>query len=392
LYISEAKLTGRDLQTIMSNRGIATLEKISGQTQLLDAAINASKSGIIITDRLHPDNPIIFCNKAFEEMTGYLQEEILGKDCRFLQGTDREQKGRYILRSALQKGEACTVELANYRKDGTIFWNELHITPIKDASGEITHYIGIQNDISQRKNKEISLRLELAQSQKMQLLKDEFISIASHELKTPITSLKATLQLMNRMIGETPAIDQKLVKLAQNGERHTTKLTHLVDDLLDSTKAEQGELALNKEKFLLADVIDGCCSHLFLDGKFKIRYEGDHSVEICADQHKIDQVMINFVNNAVKYAPATEEILITVEREGDCIKVSVKDQGRGIPPEDKPHIFKRYYRAENETQVSGLGLGLYIASEIIKKHGGEIGVDSEPDKGSTFWFTLPCEN
>ena len=376
----------------MSNRGIAILEKISGQTELLDAAINSSKSGIIITDWLQPDNPIIFCNKAFEEMTGYLQEEILGKNCRFLQQADREQKARFVLRNALQKGEACNVELANYRKDGTIFWNELHITPIKDNNGQITHYFGIQNDISQRKNKEISLRLELAQSQKMQLLKDEFISIASHELKTPITSLKATLQLMNRVIGETPATDEKLVKLAQNGERHTNKLTHLVDDLLDSTKAEQGELALNKEKFILADVIDGCCSHIFLDGKYKIRYEGDHSVEICADQHKIDQVMINFVNNAVKYAPASKEIVIAVERTGDCVKVSVTDHGRGIPPEDKPHVFKRYYRAENESQISGLGLGLYISSEIIKKHCGEIGVESELNKGSTFWFTLPCEN
>jgi two-component system phosphate regulon sensor histidine kinase PhoR len=177
----------------MSNRGVAILEKISGQTQLLDAAINASKNGIIITDWLQPDNPIIFCNKAFEDMTGYVQEEILGKNCRFLQGKDREQKARYILEDALKKGEACNVELANYHKDGTIFWNELHIAPIKDNSGQITHYIGIQNDISQRKKKEITLRLELEKSQKIQILKDEFISIASHELKTPITSLKAII-------------------------------------------------------------------------------------------------------------------------------------------------------------------------------------------------------
>jgi PAS domain S-box-containing protein len=298
----------------MSNRGIATLEQISGQTQLLNAAINASKNGIIITDWLQPDNPIIFCNKAFEDMTGYLQEEIIGKNCRFLQGEDREQKARYTLKNALQKGEPCNVELANYRKDGTIFWNELHIAPIKDNNGKITHYIGLQNDISQKKNKEISLRLELEKSQKIQLLKDEFISIASHELKTPITSLKATLQLMNRLIANSPATDEKLVKLAQNGERYTAKLTHLVDELLDTTKAEHGELALNKKSFILADLINGCCSQLLLEGRYKIRYEGDHSVEICADEYKIDQVMINFVNNAVKYAPASEEIVITVER------------------------------------------------------------------------------
>jgi len=137
----------------MTHRGIGTLEKISGQTQLLDAAINASKSGIIITDWLQPDNPIIFCNKAFEEMTGYMQEEILAKNCRFLQGTNREQEARYQLQDALKKGEECNVEMTNYRKDGTIFWNELHIAPISDDDGIITHYIGIQNDISQRKKR-----------------------------------------------------------------------------------------------------------------------------------------------------------------------------------------------------------------------------------------------
>jgi PAS domain S-box-containing protein len=130
----------------MSNRGIATLEQISGQTQLLDAAINASKNGIIITDWLQPDNPIIFCNKAFEDMTGYLQQEIIGRNCRFLQGEDREQKARYTLKNALQNGEPCNVELANYRKDGTIFWNEqvksrddkLHCIVAKDENHTAT--------------------------------------------------------------------------------------------------------------------------------------------------------------------------------------------------------------------------------------------------------------
>jgi len=392
LYIITSEVHWQNFADYMSDRGIVRIKEITGQTELLDAAINASKSGIIIVDWLLPDNPIIFCNKAFEDITGYIQTEILGKNCRFLQGSDREQKERYLLKDAFQKGEECNVEIANYRKDGTIFGNELHVAPIKDENGIITHYIGIQNDISLRKNKEIALRLELAQSRKMQALKDEFLTIASHELKTPITSLKATLQLMNRMICDSTANNNQLVKLAQNGERHIAKLSHLVDDLLNSTKAEQGELALSKKTFKMSEVIDGCCGHIFLDGKYTIRYEGDHSVEICADQHKIDQVMINFVNNAVKYAPDSKEIVVSVERRENCIKVSVTDHGRGIPSEDQPHVFKRYYRGNKKSQISGLGLGLYISSEIIRKHGGDIGVESELDKGSTFWFTLPFEN
>ena len=193
------------------------------------------------------------------------------------------------------------------------------------------------------------------------------------------------------MIAKGPVITEQITKLVQNGERYTTKLGHLVDDLLNAAKAELGELALNKKYFILKDVIESCCSPIFLDDKYKIRYAGEYAIKIHADQDKVNQVMYNLVSNAVKYAPATGEIIIGVERHEDTIRISVTDHGKGIPAEDLPHLFNRYYRGNRESQISGLGLGLYISSEIIKKHGGEIGVDSELGKGSTFWFTLPCE-
>jgi signal transduction histidine kinase len=114
------------------------------------------------------------------------------------------------------------------------------------------------------------------------------------------------------------------------------------------------------------------------------------SVEVVADRNKIDQVLVNFVNNAVKYAPESKEITILLEQLPQKVKVSVIDKGQGIPEQNIPHLFNRYYQVKNEqTKVKGLGLGLYISAEIIKKHQGEIGVDSVLGKGSTFWFTLP---
>ena len=376
----------------MNTRDTSVLEEVGGQTQLLLAAVNASISGVIITDWQQPDNPIIYCNKAFEEMTGYCEEEILGKNCRFLQSEDREQVSRFILQDAIAKEEPCSTEIANYRKDGSIFYNELYISPIKNAIGVVTHYIGIQNDITQRRLKEASVQLEYANSKKLQQQKDDFTSIASHELKTPVTSLKATLQLINRIIEEKPETDGRLIQLSKNAERHINKLTYLVNDLLNTTKVLQGEVPLNKTMFPIAELVDGCCSHVALSGTHRVENIGDHNIEIFADHHQLAQVMNNLVENAVRFAPTAREIKIEVEKMEQRVRISVADTGQGIAQEDLPHLFDRYYKpVKEQMHTSGLGLGLYIASEIIKRHGGEMGVESEPGKGSKFWFILPVE-
>jgi PAS domain S-box-containing protein len=172
----------------MNERSGSSLTGMEEQTKLVIAAMSASTSGVVIMDYQHEDNPIIYCNPAFEEITGFTQEEILGKNCRFLQAENREQIGRHKLQEALKAGTECYVEIANYRKDGTMFYNELYVAPIKNGEGKVTHYIGIQNDVTTRKQKEIASELQL----NLQKQKDEFTSLASHELRTPITSLRAT--------------------------------------------------------------------------------------------------------------------------------------------------------------------------------------------------------
>ena len=370
----------------MDNRGKSLLKGIEGQTQLLIAALSASISGIVITDFQQKDNPIIFCNAAFEEMTGYTQEEILGKNCRFLQADNREQIGRYKIQEALSAETESYVELVNYRKDGTMFYNELYIAPIKDNSGNVTHHIGVQNDITVRKQKEISMQLEL----KLQKQKDEFTNLASHELRTPITSLRATLQLMNRIIQEKQLEDERIVELAKNAERYTKKLGSLIDDLLITTVLPNEKLVLNKTNFAFSEVINNCCNHISMNGTHTVEKTGDMTLKIYADQHKIDQVMINLINNAVKYAPNSKNIIIAVEQSADSVKVSVKDRGIGIAKKFIPDIFERFKKADNEHySQSGFGMGLFVCSEIIKRHGGEIGVESVLGEGSCFWFTIP---
>lgn len=218
--------------------------------------------------------------------------------------------------------------------------------------------------------------------------KDDFISIASHELKTPITTLKASLQLLDRI--KNSSSSKTLPRLVDQANKSMGKITSLIDDLLNSSRTTEGQLHLNKTNFTITEMLAQCCSHIRMEGKYELLIKGDEQLQIHADEHRIDQVVVNIVNNAVKYAPDGKEISLIVEETGDMAKISIKDNGPGIPAERIPHLFDRYYRADhNGNQYSGLGLGLYISSEIIKRHGGQIGVESELGNGSTFWFTLP---
>jgi len=218
--------------------------------------------------------------------------------------------------------------------------------------------------------------------------KDDFISIASHELKTPLTSLKASLQLITRLKdSNTP---EKLNSLIVLSTKSLDKVSLLVEDLLNVSRLNHGQLHIRKTWFNVVDLINDCCQYVRTEGIYNITTQGDLKLQIFADAERISQVIVNFVNNAIKYGAGHKEIKINIEKVDQSIKVSVTDKGQGIPAEKLPHLFDRYYQVNTGTGLySGLGLGLYICAEIIKKHNGQIGVDSEEGTGSTFWFKLP---
>ncbi len=230
--------------------------------------------------------------------------------------------------------------------------------------------------------------LDITQVKRLERQKDDFISIASHELKTPITSLKASLQLLDRMKDNpTQGMFQKLI---DQSNRSMQKVSSLIDKLLSVGRANDPQMKLHKTTFIIADLLKNCCSHIRIGDKYILNVMGDETLQVNADEHATDQVVVNLVNNAVKYAPDSVNIDMTIEKIGDMAKVSIKDYGPGIPEAKQPHLFDRYYQADaTGFQNSGLGLGLYISAEIIKRHQGKIGVESKLGEGSTFWFTLP---
>ncbi|MCD0487649.1 PAS domain S-box protein [Pedobacter sp. MC2016-14] len=282
----------------------------------------------------------------------------------------------YPILAAMQSGIPIhDYEVAVQPDAGERFYISLNAAPLRDAEGNIIAGIGTFMDVTNR-------RKAIQQ-------KDDFISVASHELRTPVTSLKASLQLMDRLVDRSDTVGM-MPKLISQANKSMNKMSTLIEDLLNATKMTEGQLHLKKTVFNLQELVADCCHDILANGTFSLNIQADGDVMVYADEHKIEQVIVNFVSNATKYAPESKEIIVTIEQTVDETKLSVSDQGVGIPEAKLPYIFDRYYRVDSDgTQYSGLGLGLYICSQIIYKHGGQIGVESKVGHGSSFWFRLP---
>ena len=248
---------------------------------------------------------------------------------------------------------------------------------IFDDDGNAIRFSGILEDVTE--------------DYQLQMRKDEFISVASHELKTPITSISASMQILQKFT-KTENLPDKVSLFINKASNNLNKLVHLLDDLLNVTKIQQGQLALNKTRFNIVELIKDCCEHLHTGGSHEFVITGPDFLLVDADYRRMDQVMVNLLNNAIKYSPQAKKVEIFITSDGNNATVSVHDFGIGINPDKLPHLFDRYYRVDAlGHQFSGLGLGLYISAEIISRHGGKIGANSTLGDGSTFWFTLPIE-
>lgn len=272
--------------------------------------------------------------------------------------------------------EKFAAEFRFKRPDGSVRWAVSEGYPYYDPSGNFAGYAGSVTDISERKQDEI--------------LKNEFLAVASHELKTPITSIKAYAQLLANTYQKTD--DVFLKNALAKVENQVNKMSKLVGDFLNLSKIEADKVVLQKERFVLNELLDEAVSDIRLvsPGYFITIETPDYPVWIEADREKIMQVLANLLNNAVKYSPGEKEVKLTLVREGEEAVVTVEDKGMGIKPGEQDRIFQRFYRSNpNNIKVSGFGIGLYISAEIVRRHEGQIGVKENQDKGSCFYFRLP---
>lgn len=348
------------------------------QLALMFQAVEAARNGVVITDPGLPDNPIIYTNPAFTEITGYSADEILGHNCRFLQGQDRTQSAIDDMRVAIREGRGITAVLRNYKKDGRRFFNELTISPVRDDKGDLVAFVGIQNDITARIEAEERI--------------SDFYSIVSHELRTPIAKIKSSLAVIAD--GEAGAVSESVKRFVDISTKAADSLWRLLENILDFKKLESGKFRLLRQRLPLAQLVESAVVEfqpVAEAASVTVRCQCVDSPTVEADGQRVVQVLENLLSNAVKFSGPESEVIVKVLAHDSWARVEVTDSGPGIAAADTHKLFDKFQQLETPDRRTrgGTGLGLAVCKAIVEAHGGKVGLDSELGRGSTFWFELP---
>lgn len=364
-----------------SRRGAALSENETSvrlRLQALEAAANA----IVITDRT---GAILWVNQAFVHLNGYSAEESIGQNPRMLKSGEHDDAVYADLWQTILAGRVWQGELINRRKDGSCYTQELTITPLRDATGTITHFVAIEQDVSERKRAEKALR-DAARR------KDEFLAMLGHELRNPLAPIRNAVHLL-RLIGPH---DPKLVQARDLVGRQVTHLARLVDDLMDISRITRGTITLRKKRVDLSTRIEEALETVrpLITSKrqtLTVAY-APQSLTVEADPGRLVQVLGNLLHNAVKFTDAGGWISVLTERRGRDAVIRIRDTGRGIAPAQLHDIFDIFVQGEASLARTegGLGIGLALARHLIEQHGGTLEARSAGlGQGSEFIVRLP---
>ncbi|MEO6870275.1 MAG: PAS domain-containing sensor histidine kinase, partial [Ginsengibacter sp.] len=312
-------------------------------------------------------------NQQWYDYSGTTQKEMEGWGWQKIHHPDHIEKAVEFVKDAVKKNEAFELTIPLRRHDGEYHWFLTRAYPVKDANGNIDRWIGTNTDINEQKINEHK--------------KDEFISIASHEMKTPLTTAKGYIELLQLSLKEK----NQTAVYAAKANQALQRLHNLVTELLDASKIQNGQLTYTITTFDFNEMVDEIIDNFQLSAKNHIiEKSGKCEHLVTGDRGRLQQVLINLFSNAVKYSPMADKVIVEVKDLGNKIQLSVQDFGVGISGKHLDKIFDRYYRVhENAIHFQGLGIGLYISNNIIERHNGIMWAESEVEKGSTIYFSLP---
>jgi PAS domain S-box-containing protein len=347
-------------------------QKFEESEKLLQTIINGSTAVIYMKDL---KGKYITVNSQYEKLFNVSRKNVKGKTDYDILPKEIAQTVRSNDQQVLQAKKTLEWEEVIPLKDGLHTYLSVKF-PLFDANNQPYAVCGISTDITERKE--------------LEKRKDDFINMASHELKTPVTSMKVFNQITKKLATKGE-IKRSLYYFSKIDDQ-MNKLSKLIGELLNLSRIQAGKLELQKEAFDLDHLIKDTVENVkTTTTKHTLQIKGKIRMQIFADPDRVGQVLINLLTNAIKYSPQGGKIIVTVENKDDVVLIAVQDFGIGIAKENQAKIFDRFYQVTDpaEKTFPGLGIGLYIAAEIIKRHGGTIQVKSAKGKGSTFSFTLP---
>ena len=375
----------------------AELLRLGEENRRLAAAVEATDLGIVITNPSLPDNQVIFVNPAFTRITGYRPDDVVGRNCRFLQGPDTDRRAKASMSEALSKGESVELEILNYRKDGQPFWNLIAINPVFDDAGQVRYFVGILNDVTAQKQSERELLLTKEAAEAANRSKSEFLAIMSHELRTPLNAIIGFSDILKaEMFG--PVGDDRYKDYANDIFESGSHLLSLINDILDLSKAEAGKLDLRESSFRLEEAVERALGmmrpHANRAG-IALELERGPAVEgleLLGDERKIKQVLLNLLSNAIKFSASGSQVTVGIARSKEGVVVEVGDEGIGIPAEEIGRALEPFHQVDStlSREREGTGLGLPLAKRMIELHDGWMSIESTPDVGTRVRFTLPA--
>ena len=336
---------------------ISQTDELEAELALKNRALDAAGLGVVITDATQEDNPIVYMNEGFEDLTGYDEEEVLGRNCRFLQGEDTDPDTVAAIREAIDAGESISTDILNYNADGDPFWNLLEIFPIADDTGTVTNFVGFQREITDRRayKEDIESQLDWL---------GEFGHVLSHDLKTPLSVIQGNLELAKEL-DDTDRLDDAVDA--------ADRLEALVDDL--ANVMQQGDLVTEVHSVELGDVFRSWDAFETPPESLDVL----DSKPILADEHALVRLADNLVKNTVEHAGEETAMRVGTLPDG----FYYEDDGPGIPESERDDVFKPGFT----TKEDGTGFGMVSIKQIALAHGWEVTIDESETGGARFEFT-----
>ena len=370
-------------------KGVNKQKRSEEQVHIRTKAMEEAADGIFIIEAQNPDFPFIYVNQSFQRMTGFSKHELLGQNYLSNYGTHTfNPRILEEIKHAFLQGKSFQLELHQLRKNGEKYWNLLRITPVCDAEGKVTHYVGIKTDVTLMRQKDLEIiekREELLHVTRIGKLA-EFVSSLAHEISQPLTSILSYAQAAQRMLENREPKINEVLQYIINDDQRAAEVIRRLRSLLKKNDTEMKPVDIN-------GLINETVMLINADFNFKncnLKIDLDSAIHIInGDRIQLQQVLLNLISNsldAMQQNNGPRELLISTSlKEPRMIMVCVKDCGCGIPAQNLPKVFNHFFTSKTD----GLGMGLSISRSIVEAHGGHLNGENNPERGANFYFTLP---